>query len=217
MPPKLVRAATEHRDRSAERETLAAAITRHAAATKRLAAIRTAQETAIDRSIELNAAVAATKEAVDVAKSATARHLVDRALGEASHVPQSVRSARNALQDLEDERDAHAEARAALEKQAEELTRHIEMTGLAVSNGIRTVVRTSPELRKLLDDYLASCRRTVDLRRKLDYLDSNDFVAKQDQFWRGERDWLDLPGDAPWRQTISTLAIDPDVALPSAD
>ena len=65
---------------------------------------------------------------------------------------------------------------------------------------------------------LAAAAQTLDAdgRGELEVLDPRRVQAhhRRLRFWRAERDYADLSGDAPWRASVASLESDADAGLP---
>ncbi|MGI4945164.1 MAG: hypothetical protein ACRYHQ_32150, partial [Janthinobacterium lividum] len=126
---------------SAERAALAVAIASHAELQARCNAAYKARDTA-DRAIwAARECLDAAPELIERAKANAAKALVDGALGVASPTSQSIREARNVLQDAEDELEAAEASRAALRTEEDSLGRAMLWSQSKVQIAAEAVVR----------------------------------------------------------------------------
>ena len=75
-----------------------------------------------------------------------------------------------------------------------------------------SVVRSEPATAALVAAHKAALKQLVGLRRALQFLDVHDCLP--DKGWMYEEEWTDLPGAAPWLQTLKALQTDADAPLP---
>ncbi len=200
--------------RSPERAALAAAIDRHNAATRYLAANETAQQRTFQTIRDARRAVEAATAAIDEAKANAARHLTDTAMGTAGNAPLTVKDARAKVQDAEDALEAAICAQSALVEQQKAAESDLQYARMALDYRVRDVVKAEANAGALVSDYVALHRDLVNRRRVLEFLNLRDTIPKG-LSWQGEGNWPDLPGAAPWRNAVTALESDPDAPLPN--
>jgi hypothetical protein len=202
--------------RSPERITLAAAIERHAGLVRHLTANMAAQEALHE---VINAArdrVEAAGAAVEQAKVDAAQHLTASAMGTAGAAPVSVKAARTAAQDAQDDLDAALAARAALEKQRGPAENAVSLAEYTLNIAVRNVIRGDSTVVALVARFTALHRQFASLCAPLQYLDSANMLPEDLKAWRREPT---MPGDsaAPWKAAVAALASDADAPLPKND
>lgn len=199
--------------RSPERQKLAAAIERHAAAERQIAALRDARERAFDRFRELNAAAEKAREALEQAIADEGRHLAAELMGEADDAPLTVRDATLALDSATAALDRLRRTREALEEQEKEAAKELEFAALPLRERVRDVVRADPAVRKLAAELTAARDRYRDLLRAADWL--GDMLPDDLQACRNVNAPADLPTLPLWQAAVKALETDPDAVLPS--
>ena len=125
---------------SPERAALAAAIAVHVDLQARRAATSAAMQTADSAIWDARRRLDAAPELVERAKANAAQHLADVARGVPGMPPQSIREARNAVTDAENDLDAAKAARDALRAQMEELDGHAYLVKGAVERAALAVI-----------------------------------------------------------------------------
>ena len=117
--------------RTPEREALAAAQERHAAAVDQLAAVRVAIERTEQARRDAKENIAKAEAAVETAKTDAAVHLTAVALGNAGPAPLSVKAARDNVVVAQDALDAAISAGGALAGQEKEAERELMFADMA--------------------------------------------------------------------------------------
>ena len=125
---------------SPERVALSDAIAAHVDLQARRAAASTAIQTADEAIWDARRRLDAAPELVERAKANVAQHLADVARGVGGIPPQTIREARNAVTDAEDDLDAAKAARDALRAQMEELDGRAYHVKGAVERAARAVM-----------------------------------------------------------------------------
>jgi hypothetical protein len=203
-------------ERSAARIVLAAAIERHAEATRELAANEAAQLKAEAARGEAADAVERAQLALEEAKSAAAKHLTRTIMGTAGDAPQSIKDARAALTDATDSLEVAGEAFDALVKERPSVAQEVSFAQFGLRDKLRDLVRSDLAVKELVERYTELHRRAVDVRRALELLDRNSMIPDEFRGWNVEREWPDLQAAASWRAAISALESDADAPLPIA-
>ena len=130
---------------SAERVALAEAIAAHVDHQTQRAATSAAISTASDAIWDARRRVDAAPELMERAKANVAQHLVDTARGVAGAPPQTIRDARNAVTDAEDDLDAAKASRDALQAEMERLDGKAYFRKAAVEKAARAVLHAEAE------------------------------------------------------------------------
>jgi DNA repair exonuclease SbcCD ATPase subunit len=214
MRRALTTASVKPKQRSPERDALAAAIERHSAAARLISAIEAAQPAAKEAVYAAQDAAEAASATIAEAQANAALHLASVALGTAGAAPLSVKDARAAAQDAQDAYDAARAARAALEEQHRAATGELQTARYQIESRIRDVIKSEANIEKLLADFVATHRELVSRRRALEWLDFRNAVPKGIA-WRSEGSWPDLPGATTWKSAATALEADPDAPLPA--
>jgi chromosome segregation ATPase len=197
--------------RSPERVVLRAAVDRHAAALRRIAANSKAQEATADAIRGARKAVASATAALEQAKT-DAGGVVAGTI----RTPQlTVKTARAELMEAEDALEAATAAASTLTTQRAEAESELVLAGLALDDRIRAVVRSDATTAKMLADFARSQREMVSLRRALECLDgSMNALPEDSKFWNVEPVWPELSAQAERVKTwIEALQTDSDAVL----
>jgi hypothetical protein len=202
-------------ERSAARIVLAAAIERHATATRELAANEAAQLKAEAARGEAADAVERAQRALEEAKSAAAKHLTRTIMGTAGDAPKSIKDARAALIDATDTFEVAGEAYDALVQQRPSLAQEASFAQFGLRDKLRDLVRSDPAVKQLIEHYTELHRRAVDVRRALEWLDRNSMIGDEFKSWNVEREWPDLQVAVSWRAAIAALESDSNSPLPT--
>ena len=142
---------------SPERVALAEAIAAHVDHQAQRAATSAAISTASDTVWNARRRLDAAPELIERAKANVAQHMADTARGVAGTPPQSLREARNAVADAEDDLDAAKAAQDALRVQMEELDGRAYHFQNAVGRAARAVLHAEAEA--------TACALAAELRR----------------------------------------------------
>jgi DNA repair exonuclease SbcCD ATPase subunit len=209
--------------RSPQREALAQAIERLRDATAQRAALATALQSAEAEVRRANAAVAAGEAGVEEAKAATSAHMVSVASGTAGDPPRTIRQARNALQDAEDQREAARAARDQLKAlQAEPSA--IDVLRMNLSDAIDRVLvaEASAQARAVVEAAYEARERLARATLLTQFLDHRGLFEKNSvngitllsqypisESWDADRQ----SATATWRAAIERLAGDADAVL----
>ena len=202
------------RPRSPEREALASAIVKRNAAAARVQAIKAAQETADRNVLGARRAVEVAEQNIQSAKAAAARHLTDVAMGRDAAAPMSIRQARSALQDANDELEAAEAARAALGKETVEVrAAHASLDALNVhvQDVARAVVAADPLPRTMADRREKLWREVAELSAALDILGASVLGRPVSNCPPA---FHDLKSPDQWRGAMKALETNPDAPLP---
>ena len=126
---------------SSERVALAEAIREKNGADERLASLRKAHQTAESAVFRLRAEVEVAEVALEQAKAAAAEHMVALASGSAGEAPISIRSARAALLDVQDDLAAAQAARESLKGQLDDASQRPNSVANRVRAAALAVIR----------------------------------------------------------------------------
>jgi hypothetical protein len=232
MNKPALRAVNDTPPRTSERAALAAAIERHDAAQRQLAANKSAQEQTIDTRIEARRAVEKSAAMIEEAKVNAATFLANTIMGTAGEAPLTVKAARAAAQDAEDALEAALSAGAALAEQEKSAEREMRRAADNIDERIRDVVRveTGPAVPSLLKDAEMAQSDLIHKRVVLRHLLHNGSVDEAEKqavksFLHNTTlpgtygcveytDWERHPVLAPWSRAREALRQDADAALP---
>jgi len=164
LKPRLVSAASATVPTiTPERQELAKAIEELRQRSAEMAAVEKAIATASERVFSLAAAVDTATEDVDKAKADTVTHLVDHAMGGTAVAPRTIRQARNALQEAEDELAAARTARGELERRKADLLFPVSLATGRVDDAITAVLQAAPETAAAVAELAELVRRLATL------------------------------------------------------
>lgn len=218
--------------RSPQREQLAAAIERHVAAQREVAAIIEAERNAWRATMDAERAVETAKANVEAVKSAAAEHIGEALLRQETPTPPATREARVALGEAEDLLAATEEARAALPQKRTTAEAGMRSARSALDARLKDVIRSELDVGKLLDAAEAAQAELLAQRIVLRHLWRSHLVAETDseavaRFLRRNmlpggagavefEEWNDHPASEPLRAALTALESDPDAPLPAA-
>ena len=198
--------------RSPEREALAAAIERQGNAVRNADATRRALSETRSRLSTAADAVTTAKAAIEIAKANTVADLTAMALGEAGKAPVTIKAARAELQAAEDDLEAQRAVQATLETRVAGCENELERSARQLTERIRDVVRSEPEIRNLMTKFVAVKKDLDQRRRDLQWLDNQFMIPDEFKNWdleefshRPEPNDL-TAGTAPWAASIAELA-----------
>jgi hypothetical protein len=203
---------------SGERLALAAAIEHRNAVQRELdATLRALDELQESRFAGgARKAVEAAREAVETAKANAAAFVTATILGTAGEPPMTVKEARAALEEAEDNLETQRTVEAGLKAKKEAEEQALYFAKSRVKDKIQSVVGADPSLRKLLVEF-EEMRRAVAQRERL--LGSLSLMIPHEfRFWQGTRQYRDneLQDETPpWRAALAELEHDSDAALPT--
>jgi hypothetical protein len=161
-------------------------------------------------------AVEAAKAAVETAKASAAAFASAAVLGTAGEPPLSVKDARAALQEAEDNLETQLAVEASLKAKKQNEQTALGFAKSTVKAKMEAVVRADPSLRRLFVEY-EEMRRMVAQRAQL-------FSFLFSMIPREFQNWQTIPlyrsGDLedetpPWRAALAELENNADAALPS--
>jgi chromosome segregation ATPase len=205
--------------RSPEREALAAAIERHNNAVRNLDVTKRALDEARGRS--LAEAVTKARADVETAKVNAAAHMTETLLGKAADAPVSIKEARRALQEVEDELEALHAIQATLEKRLQDCREEKDWAKQLLDRALRDVIKAEPPVRQLLTKFKAVQADLEQRRFDLFWLWRNDMIPDEFKDWNMEERTVepgpdDLSvGTAPWKAALDELASNSDAPLPA--
>jgi hypothetical protein len=236
MPSVLAKAKSPP-PRSPERQKLAEVIERLQAASKQRTALATALQTAEAAVLAANAAVTEAEGGIEAAMEATSAHLVAVAAGnDAADPPRTLRQARIALQDAEDQRDELRRQRDALRRQrdADDQLDHLEIYKMQLREAAAAVLKSEwqgkgdtlvTEITTALPALIEQAelvRRLADTglfpsaRNSLNHIVGPVGVACRlpDADLIPDADKARAAGAARFKQMFEVLQLDPDAPLP---
>src|ERR1700722_10741108 len=161
-------------------------------------------------------AVEGAKAAVETAKANAAAFASAAVLGTAGEPPVSVKDARAALQEAEDNLETQLAVEASLKAKKENEQTALGFAKSTVKAKIEAVVRADPSFRKLFAEFEEMRRMVAQRAKLLSFLFS--MTPHELQSW--QRSPLYHPGDLqdetpPWRAAIAELENNSDAPLPS--
>ena len=206
-------------ERTLERDALAAAIERHRKIGQTVAAVRTARQTANDRLYGTGSARAAVDDAmaaVEKAKAAATQFLVDQAIGNAGAAPLSVKDAKRALAEAEDELDVVKTTENALGVRLRESEQELAQAKHGINEAVRDVVKASPAVAAIFSEYETLKRRGAALLAMRNFIEQKLQAAPDDD---SAEDAEDEPANvaaqiANWEAALAALRINADAPLP---
>jgi hypothetical protein len=161
-------------------------------------------------------AVEAASEAVEAAKANAAAYMAAKIGGTAGEPPTSVKDARAALQEAEDNLETQKAIEASLKAKLEAEQEALHFAKVRVNRKVQAVVGADPSLRRLLVEY-EDLRRVLAQRAQLfGFLFS--MIPREFQGWQSIPCYR--PGDLqdetpPWRAALAELEHNSDAPLPS--
>jgi len=202
--------------RSAERATLAAAIERRESLRRLIVANIAAQDTAFDQMVNAKSVIEKAKGAIETAEAAAATNLANRLMGATGEPPLSVRDAKLALQDAEDELESVQAARKVLEEQERIAQSDLEWTERSVTEKAKDVIRSAEAVAGLIADFETVQRHFVEKKAAVEWLVRNGVVPNEFKsrlsIASNEQQKL---SDAPaWVAALEALKVNPDAQLP---
>jgi chromosome segregation ATPase len=215
---------TDKPARSPERVALAAAIERHTAAVREFDATERALREAKariyqdDNQAEI---VEKAKAAVEDAKANAATHMTETLLGKAGAAPVSVREARRALQEAEDELEALLAVKTTLETRLAACESELNWAKRHLRDRVRDVVCSEPGIRNLLIKFEAAKKDLEQRHLDLRWFSRQFMIPDEFKNWDLEGIRHEPQPDAlseltaPWAAAIEQLAIDADAPLPT--
>lgn len=210
----------------------------HAAFKNRRALLTAAESAAADALSAARQSVTEAEAALETARTAAARHIVDVSAGGGGTPPASLKDARLALQDAVDRRDAAAAACEQIRAELASMTTAIELWPLRLREAAVTVLAQAPAIGTLIADLGRAQREMLDRALALRFLIRAGAVdlasipaaekygqpttaparaadALLDQAPIG---WLSVEqsvsGAGPWRDALDRLLLDADAPLP---
>lgn len=194
---------------SPEREKLAAAIKKLKEKNDELAACADDWETRA----RLRERVEEAKKTLEAAKVAAVQFAIDQARGCAGDPPLSVKEARQALQDLEDQLAVSETMRDALKARADELSKEVGWAKISLESAVLGVCRASPEVLAIYEQ-LMTLQRTLAGQRKL--CQAIVGLPSNWQVLHNPDDADDVSAEiAAWRSAIDNLSRDATTPLPT--
>jgi predicted nucleic acid-binding Zn-ribbon protein len=213
MKPNL-KIAGEAPPRSPEREALAAAIERRDAAANRLAAIKTAQERAMNSVFDLKDAVDKAIAALDEAKADESRQLVEAFIGGDTAVVSPVKSAAAAVEEANARLATARQMRAALEQEEKTAENDLMWAKNKIDDTVSAAVKTDPAVRQLVADFEAASKTYAELRQAMNVV-RRERMPDTPGSWDSVRNWSELPAATAWKAAIEALRADADAELPT--
>jgi hypothetical protein len=198
---------------SPERAELAAAIATHSALSEQLAGAVAADDW--QKRAELRQKVEQASKAVDTAKADAVQHLTDQALGKTGVAPQSIKEARAALQDAEDQLEVAEMLGSSLQTRARELRQEVLYAKHRLDEARMKVVGNSAEVGSLFAQFKATQRKLAGQRKLLKLLDQHGMAPEHLDVLHNPDDADDTTAAlAEWQAAIDTLARDAGAPLP---
>lgn len=198
---------------SIERAELAAVIAAFNALSEQLAGVAAADDW--QKRAELRENVEQASKAVETAKADAVQYAADHALGKVGTAPQSIKEARAALQDAQDQAEVAELLMSSLETRARELR---EEVGYAKNHLImvrKNVVGNSAEVRSIFAQFKATQRELAGQRKLLAFLAEYGMAPTNWDVIHDPDDAEDTSAlVAEWQAAIDALKLDADAPLP---
>lgn len=212
---------------SPERIALAEAIKKHAHAVRSFDATEKAIEDARARTYlhrgenSAEARVERAKAAVETAKANAVSYLTEQMLGTAGGPPMSVKDARAALVDAQEDLEALHSALAALEANLPKWENEIKWSRSRVTEAIREVVCSEPGIRKLLTKFEAAKEEMRQRRQEILWFAERLMIPDEFKYWDSMNFWNEATSAlseraAPWKEAIDQLSVNSEAPLPSS-
>jgi hypothetical protein len=201
---------------SEERQALSAAIDRRNLVQRELDATNKALAEMSEKRAGARRAVADAKQAVEDAKANAAAYLTATINGTAGDPPMSVKDARAALQEAEDNLEAHRSMEDGLEAMRPTIETSLSLAKMSMKDKIAAVVGADPGLRKLLVDY-EEMKRLIAQRTEL-FNALWFYIPTEHRHWQATRQYNrnELQDETPpWRAALAELEHNSDAALPT--
>jgi hypothetical protein len=161
-------------------------------------------------------AVEAAREAVEAAKTNAAAFVTATILGTAAEPPMSVKEARAALQEAEDNLETQRTVEAGLKAKKEAEEQALYFAKSRVKDKIQSVVGADPSLRKLLTEF-EEMKRMVAQRTEL-FNALWAYIPHAHRNWSATRQYgsAELQDETPpWRAALAELEHDSSASLPT--
>ena len=210
--------ASQISSRSPERQALAAAIEASAQLSVEIEAIEGAHEGATQSVYAARHAVEDAEKAIEDAKTNAADFLTKKLLGTAGAAPLTIKQARAALQDAEDELVAAQAAREALRQKLSAMEKRPSFAESKIKECALAVIAAEAPIADFVARYeRANCEFT-DAARILQWFEVKNLAERKPEYRPGDPEpkQLDVPGASPWQTAFEALQLDPDVRLPSS-
>jgi chromosome segregation ATPase len=201
--------------RSPERQALAAAIAVHAQLSVEIEAIEDAHEGATQTVYAARHAVEGAEKAIEEAKTNAADFLTNTLLGTGGTAPLTIKQARAALQDAEDELAAALAAREALRKKLEAVKARPGFAENKIKECALAVIATEAPIAEIVARREKAYREFVDAENVLQWFQVKDLADSPTvhQPWE-PKPTLEILGAGPWDAVLEALQTDADAPLP---
>ena len=194
---------------SPEREALALAIARHAAAQDRLTKVIAAAE--LHRVWPAQEAVEQAEQELTQARKREPQQLVSQLLGDQGAAEPTVEQCEKALAEARGVLERAIRMRDALDGQQSAAEAAEDNAHRSVREAISRVVQAEGAASAVLAQYLKSRRLSAQLHEVLTFLSSRNCVPP---YWDSVRQLPPTQADAPWREALAALEVDADAPLP---
>jgi hypothetical protein len=201
---------------SEERQALAVAIDRRNLVQRELDATNKALAEMQDKRRDARRAVETAKSAVEDAKAAAATFLTATINGTAGDAPMSVKNARAALLEAEDNLEAQNSVETSLNAMKPALEDSLSLAKMSMKDKIAAVVGADPSLRKLLVEFEEMKRLIAQRTQLFNFLWSA--IPHEHRFWNATRQYgsAELQDESgPWRAALAELENNSDATLPT--
>jgi DNA repair ATPase RecN len=206
--------------RTPEREALGAAIERRNNAVRSRDATAKALSDMQTRRVDAQATVDKAKAAVETAKTDAAAHLTATALGQAVDAPMMIKAARAALLEAEDAFETIQSTIATLEANIKAWNEDLHWAKEKLARALKDVVKSEPEIRRLVEKFKALKREIEQRRLDLAWLWRQGVIPDDLRNYDAIRS-VTMPlddelsdGTAPWKAALDELAVNSGAPLP---
>jgi hypothetical protein len=217
MAHRHLKAVTETPPADHWRTALAVAIQKRDAAQTKLDAASAAFESARRIGWTLGDKLKAAQKEVELASAREARVLVAKHMQQEPEKGLTVAGAEAAVKAIEKEISDNARLREQLGRLVEEAEKAVRWRTTEAENAISDFLKNSDALATLIEDLTTSDRTSARLRFVLKALPPAALpMWNADQSLIGDHEWEQLRDlEKKWTEAIRTLAVDPNVALPT--
>jgi hypothetical protein len=204
--------------RTPEREALAERIAEYREVSGQLSAVKTAIDARMWQRIDLKNKAEQAQKSIEEAKANAAQQIIDSELDD-DRPALTVRQARDALQDLNDQIESITSVESALQDKQRELEKRLLPDAkLRLDSALHMALKTSPEVIAVFRRYRA-LQRELAAQRKLLQKVGNTPDAYQNWYVQHNPDDHDDIGETlrQWDDALAALRLDADAPLPTSD
>ncbi len=208
------------RARSPERAALAEAIAAQRAIEARLTGITSGLDAVRETVIACQIVVRRATEAVEAAKVSAAEYITAQALGTSGEAPRTIKEARAALQDAEDDLSAAKAARETLALHEQEARESLSYALVRSERAARAVFLAEVPIERMIEEYNHLCTEAENRRRAIEFAIMGRDTHRDTQgnlpSFRTNPFEMKVPGAEPWKAFLDDLSNNADAAMPPA-